>query len=161
MPGGRPVAIYALCDPDTLEPRYIGKTVNPVTRLTQHVSPSSLSGRTHKSHWISKLQRRGKRPLMVILEWVSEASWSMMEKRYISELRLIGARLTNGDEGGLGGQTGPEKRSRYLKRMLSKAYSDFIRDGQIELANKHAQRLRRLYQAHPKFMPAGWATAGI
>lgn len=164
-PGGRPsdqvIAIYLLRDPGTYEPRYVGKAANPKKRLVQHLGPSSLRGRTYKARWLAALVRQGKKPLLEILQWVSTQAWSGAEKHYIAEFKAMGARLTNGDAGGLGGQTGPESRARYIKRMMSKAYTDFLRLGLPDYAERHALRLRRLYALRPNSMPKTWATIGM
>lgn len=160
-PNPSQVAIYVLRDPDTHEPRYVGKAENPKTRYTQHLGPSSLKGRTHKAKWLAALIRDGKKPILEVLQWVTRRQWSKAERHYIAEFKRLGARLTNGDEGGLGGQTGPENRARYVKRMLSKAYTDFIRLGRPDMAARHALKLRRLYALRPNFMPKAWERIGL
>jgi hypothetical protein len=50
------VYIYALCEPDSGEFRYVGKTLTPRTRLNAHVSEAiSSKWRSHKNHWIQSL----------------------------------------------------------------------------------------------------------
>lgn len=62
--------IYALCDPDTNEPMYVGQTNKPRLRLYQHVSDTLLKNltATPKQKWIRRLLDQDKRPVMVILE---------------------------------------------------------------------------------------------
>lgn len=157
----RKVAIYALLDPDSKKVRYVGKASNPGKRLAEHLGPASLRGRTYRSRWIASLVMQGKRPVLQILEWVPESEWSQAEKRYVAEFKSLGANLVNGDEGGLGGQTGPENRSRYLKRLMSKTYTDLIKLGQPKAANRVAKKLRALYALRPNFMPKTWETVGL
>lgn len=46
---------YVLKDPTTKEIRYVGKTINPSTRLYQHTIASKLT-KTHKCCWIKSLK---------------------------------------------------------------------------------------------------------
>lgn len=152
------VWIYALLDPETGEPRYVGKAINPHVRFSQHLSERSR--KTHKQRWIAKLKASGREPSLELLEQVPEAEWQAAERHYIAEYRRLGARLVNGDDGGYGGKTGPEDRARLCKRRLSKIYSDFVRDGQVDAARRLAVKLRALYRYRPDFMPKSWATIG-
>ena len=153
------VWIYALLDPETGEPRYVGKAINPQVRYAQHLSERSR--KTHKQRWIARLMADGVVPALELLEQVAEPEWQAAERHYIAEYRQLGARLVNGDDGGYGGKTGPEDRARYCKRMLSKMYSDFLRDGQVGSARRLGCRLRALYRYHPDFMPKSWRTIGV
>jgi len=47
---------YFLRDPDTLKPRYFGKTLDIKRRLSQHIS-ESLTCNTHKCNWIKSLSK--------------------------------------------------------------------------------------------------------
>lgn len=93
-------ALYALCDPETDEVRYIGQTVRPSMRLFEHIAPQNLIAKTHKNHWIKKLLREGKRPSMIILKWVPLSEIDAAEVAMIKEYRQKGARLTNYTNGG-------------------------------------------------------------
>lgn len=96
-----PVHIYALLEPETGEPRYVGKSIRPVERLSNHVNepPSNC----HRSHWIQSLKARGLRPTMVILETLEGAwPWQEAERHWIAKGRRLGWRLTNNTDGGDG-----------------------------------------------------------
>mgnify|MGYP001031736385 CR=1 FL=1 len=153
------VWIYALLDPETGEPRYVGKAINPQVRYAQHLSERGR--KTHKQCWLAKLNAYGLVPTLELLEQVPEPEWQAAERHYIAEYRRLGARLTNGDDGGYGGKTGPENRARYCKRMLSKMYRDFVRHGQIAAADRLAAKLRFLHAQRPDFMPGSWRTIGL
>jgi hypothetical protein len=96
------VFIYALIDPDTKQVRYIGKTINPKDRPSQHIRDPK---RTYKRNWLMTVLKRGKKPEFTILEEVDEREWQIAEKRWISLYRPQG-NLTNMTEGGLGGGSG-------------------------------------------------------
>ncbi len=98
----RSIYIYALCEPDTEAVRYVGKSVNPRRRLYQHVSERA---KTHKAFWIRSLADRGRRPLLRVLEEVSEDDCSRREMYWIEHFRLSGSDLTNLTDGGDGAST--------------------------------------------------------
>lgn len=96
-----PFYIYGLVDPDTVEVRYIGKSVKPHDRLRSHINepPSNC----HRSHWIQALKRQGKEPGLVIFEEVwGEWPWQESERYWIARGKSLGWRLTNNTSGGDG-----------------------------------------------------------
>ena len=111
------VTIYALLDPETREARYVGKTMNPVQRLTEHCRPGE---KTYKGRWIDSLRKRNMRPEFLALEELetpdSNEAWIEAERFWISSLRFMGARLTNLTEGGEG--IPGAKRSEELKERM-------------------------------------------
>lgn len=64
------VKIYTLKHPDTLEVRYVGKTVRSLSRrLGNHIA--NAKGNKHNKHlsnWILKILSLGKRPIMNLLK---------------------------------------------------------------------------------------------
>ena len=99
---GNIVVIYALCDPDTLEYRYVGATNNVESRLRCHrweVKSSKLHN--HKINWLRSLS---KDPVVEILQKVDSLIWQQAEIWWIAQMRQYGARLTNYADGG---QTSP------------------------------------------------------
>jgi hypothetical protein len=155
------VAIYALLDPETGEPRYVGKAINEHRRFTQHVFQASSFG-THKERWIAGLLARGLKPVLEVLQRVGESEWKAAERHYIAEFRRLGAKLTNLDDGGLGGCAPgyKESRLRYLKRRMSRMYTQALKQGEHELAARVAARLRAVYQRIPHIAPSHWADIG-
>lgn len=91
------VFIYALCDPDTNDIRYIGKSINPKSRFYGHVQERQ---NTHKGNWIESLIRKEKVPVMKILEEATFDNWEDRERYYIKYYRELGCRLTNLASGG-------------------------------------------------------------
>lgn len=81
--------IYALTDPEQTEIKYIGRTIHPKKRLTEHC--------THKNslklwRWI---QRQSGKPGMIILEECSAENGEEREHFWINAYRAAGADLLN------------------------------------------------------------------
>lgn len=115
--------IYGLCDPDSGDIRYIGKTIRPQERFTNHMNERS---NCHRSHWLQKLKAQGKRPDMVILETVSgEWPWQEAERYWIARGRALGWPLVNNTDGGDGVEGLPaETRERMRQTWLGRKHSD-------------------------------------
>lgn len=107
--------IYALKSPEG-EVRYIGKTVNPIGRLRQHIH-SAKTSRYHNANWIRSILARGDRPVMDVLYAVPEGEpWQEYEKYFIGAYRAMGFKLTNvHDGGGSDFDTSPEAVSRRVE----------------------------------------------
>lgn len=95
------VFIYALTDPVTNIPRYIGKTGNPEERYKNHVNVARDLP-THKRNWINKLKRQNLKPVMEILDEVSTDEWVFWEQYWISQFKVWGFNIVNHTEGGDG-----------------------------------------------------------
>lgn len=96
MPSTGP-AIYALCDPETGEPRYIGKANNPEKRMASHERDAAR--RDYPVYrWMLKLRKRGLSPDMVVI-WRGE-DWKTAERKMIEVSRARGWRLLNVAAGG-------------------------------------------------------------
>ena len=91
--------IYALCDPDTHEVRYIGKTVDIGRRMKQH-SSYKIIGKSHTKSWLKSL--RPKIPNVIIVEQVNFFEWKSTEIFWIAYFKMLGANLTNTSIGGDG-----------------------------------------------------------
>jgi len=97
------VFIYALKEPDTGEIRYIGKAKNPQKRLSAHLSRAVSDRRvSHKNSWVMSLLNRRLRPILEIIDEVSEEDWGPIEAAYIQFYREEGFDLVNGTFGGDG-----------------------------------------------------------
>ena len=60
-------SVYALCEPGTLDVRYVGVTNQPIhIRLAAHVSKAKML-HSHIGQWISSLSANGKRPDCILL----------------------------------------------------------------------------------------------
>lgn len=64
-------SIYALCDPETGQPRYVGRTSYPLrSRLNNHMADAKRKqGSGHAvSLWLTELASQGRKPSIVLLE---------------------------------------------------------------------------------------------
>lgn len=133
------VYIYTLENPDTGVIRYIGKTINPSQRLKSHLWTKNNSLRTKKSNWIQSLKANGLKPIMRILDEVSESNWSDAEKYWIEQFRQWGFELYNGNDGGIGApgrkHSDEEKAKRIQSRYDELAILAYSLNGQ--LLSKH------------------------
>jgi hypothetical protein len=66
--------IYALLDPDSKVIRYVGCSQNPQDRLYGHLREAILPSRYNpkKNNWLRSLIQQNKRPLIKILDEVSD-----------------------------------------------------------------------------------------
>ena len=96
----RPVKIYVLKHPDTLEVRYVGKTVRSLNRrLGNHVA--NAKGNKHNKHlsnWILSILALGKRPIIELIEEVDSSLWQEREKYWITQFPNL-INLTEGGDG--------------------------------------------------------------
>lgn len=99
----RKVKIYTLKHPDTLEIRYVGKTVRSLSRrLGNHIA--NAKGNKHNKHlsnWILKILSLGKRPIIELIEEVDSSIWQERERYWISQYSNL-INLTDGGDGCLG-----------------------------------------------------------
>ena len=99
----RPVKIYVLKHPDTLEVRYVGKTVRSLSRrLDNHIA--NAKGNKHNKHlsnWIINILNKNKRPIIELLEECDYSVWQEREQYWISQFPNL-INLTKGGDGCLG-----------------------------------------------------------
>lgn len=94
--------IYILKDPRTLEIRYVGVTCKPLnTRLSNHIYYAKKRNCTHVHNWILSLLSIDLKPLIEILEVVTEDNWEEREKYWILKYKK-NFNLTNIALGGRG-----------------------------------------------------------
>lgn len=87
------VSIYALIDPCSGKPRYVGQTAQYLcNRLSQHVFVSDGSP---KSLWVAGLVAQGLKPDIRLLEEVDAVLGVQAEASWIETLREAGEELTN------------------------------------------------------------------
>lgn len=113
--------IYALIDPVTDQIRYIGKSVRPRWRFTNHLNDRS---RTWRTNWLNTLRQRGLTPRMEILERVPiDEDWQEVEQQWIATGLAEGWPLTNCTNGG-DGVSGlpPEVRERMRLTWLGRKH---------------------------------------
>ena len=95
------IVIYALLDPRTDEPRYVGKTNQTLSaRINAHMQDRSAC---HRVHWMAELARYGLKPYAEVLEDVgSGRPWQQAEREWIASFKSAGFNLTNNTDGGDG-----------------------------------------------------------
>lgn len=93
--------IYALLDPETLLPRYVGWSFYPGRRLRAHINQAKGGAIGHKANWLRSVLSRGAEPMLFILE-SGFGDYEEAERRWIRDLRLSGTALTNATDGGEG-----------------------------------------------------------
>jgi hypothetical protein len=98
--GNKQTIIYALCDPDTIEVRYVGKTTNLKRRIYEHLHRKDCA-HTPVRRWVAKLQRGGKQPVVCVIE-VCGDDWAARERHWIAAYRADGGRMLNLSDGGDG-----------------------------------------------------------
>src|SRR5688572_21347938 len=94
--------IYTLHDPVTDEIRYVGQTVKtkPRNRFLHHRHCAAKGVRTHLYNWWRSLPAE---PVMKLLPMtMCKPGLDILEKHYIAEFRVAGARLCNQTNGGDG-----------------------------------------------------------
>ena len=96
----RKVKIYTLKHPDTLEVRYVGKTVRSLSRrLGNHIDNAKRSRHNkHLSNWILSILSNGKRPIIELIEEVDNSVWQEREKYWITQYPNL-INLTEGGDG--------------------------------------------------------------
>ncbi len=113
--------IYALCEPETGEVRYIGKAVDLQRRLWKHYTPIHLAPETHKNRWLRQVLARGLKPGVLVLERVEGRPWQEAEREWIARYREAGAKLTNILDGGDGGRMAAELSAETRAKISTKA----------------------------------------
>lgn len=116
-----PIFIYALIDPETTQIRYIGKSIRPNERMTNHCN---IHDGTHKAHWLEGLCKRGLKPIVKILEEMpAHSDWQARERFWIAEGKRQGWPLTNETSGGDGiVDLDPEARAKMLKTWTGRRH---------------------------------------
>ena len=117
----RKVKIYVLKHPDTLEVRYVGKTVKRLCqRLGNHIT--NAKGNRHNKHlsnWILKLLSEGKRPIIEQIDECKQSVWQEREKYWISYYPNL-INLTIGGDGCEGFHFSEEAREKWRQAVIGK-----------------------------------------
>ena len=93
------VYIYGLVDPLTNQLRYVGKSVNPKSRLRRHIADRNIND-SYKDRWIRSLNEKSLKPTLLIIDVVNKNEWVYWEQFYISYFKFIGFNMVNGAIGG-------------------------------------------------------------
>ncbi len=118
-----PVYLYALLDPRTKEPRYVGKSVrHPSLRIPEHFAKARThTGPAHKGAWLRLLDRLSMKPELFILGRCPAESWRECERFWIAHLRSKGYDLLNVSLGGDGGGMQGRRCSLEHRRKISES----------------------------------------
>lgn len=82
------VKIYVLKNPETNKIHYVGRSVSPNVRYRQHIHLAKRSKhKDRKSAWICSLLTKNLKPLMEIIECVTQESAVEREMYWIKELK--------------------------------------------------------------------------
>lgn len=105
------IKIYVLCEPDTGEIRYIGKTINFLTRrFGKHLSDARRGIKSHLCCWLRSVLRTGHLPIVSIIGEV-EGNGNKEEIAWIAYGHAEGWQLVNSTAGG-DGILNPSKETR-------------------------------------------------
>ena len=128
------VKIYTLNDPETLEIKYIGKTIQKLNkRLSGHITKAKYNRSTYCSCWIYSLLLQNKKPIIKLIEIVEDENWIEREQYWIS---LYKDKICNHSIGGDSGSLG-YKQTKEHKDKISKSLKDRKRSNQecISISN--------------------------
>lgn len=89
----KPSFIYTLSDETGI--RYVGQSVNPKLRLTDHIKLAKAGDCTDKANWIRSLLQQGKRPVLNIIEECTQAKVDGREWDWINYYKEQGCNLVN------------------------------------------------------------------
>lgn len=118
--------IYALIDPKDQMVRYIGKTINPKTRLSLHIAETKTSDH-YKSRWIRSLLKRNMKPIFKILKICPLSEFTIYESEFIKFYKSD--KLTNSDETGQGNTSRKREIIEDAAKKTSKKVYQFDLDG--------------------------------
>ena len=121
------VYIYMLIDPVTNLVRYIGKADNIQIRLKEHIRKSKYT-KTHKNNWINSLLEKDLKPIVEVIDMVSDNEWGFWEQFWIDQFKNWGFNLTNMANGGRGGNLGPIVNKKISIKLKGKVCSDETKD---------------------------------
>lgn len=96
--------IYILVDPITKHIRYVGQSVKPKKRLSDHISFSKNHDTSydHVHNWIKSMLKKNRIPIMIVIDECNVSKIDDLEKYYIAYYKNKGYKLTNILNGGQG-----------------------------------------------------------
>lgn len=144
----RDVNIYVLKHPDTLEVRYVGKTVRKLSRrLGNHIANAKGNKHNvHLSNWILSILKLGKRPIIELIEVCSYTEWKSREQYWISHFPNL-INLTEGGDGCLGFIHDEETKEKLRQAKLGFKHSQEFKDNMskrlkgIPLSQEHKDKI--------------------
>lgn len=95
--------IYILKDVNSVEPRYVGKSNDPISRFKRHIYDTKRSkSPTYKERWIRKVFDNGGEIEFYIIDICKLSEYVEFESKWIRYFNEVGYRLTNSDDTGQG-----------------------------------------------------------
>lgn len=119
--------IYAICEPNMGEIRYVGKSNNPKSRFSHHISKAKNKSVPHVCAWIRGILKRKLRPEYFIIDEIERSEWKFWEQHYISLFKSWGINLTNLKEGGDNDFSNCERKE--IAKKISKSILQYSRNG--------------------------------
>jgi hypothetical protein len=113
--------VYGLVDPRNDQVRYIGKTEEGYSRLSEHLKPRSLAKDTRKDRWLKQLISLGLKPIFNVLEEFDNPDVLFEAEEFWEDYyRFLGANLTNSVKCG-GGTRGYKHKNETIDKLKEKA----------------------------------------
>jgi hypothetical protein len=118
--------VYALIDPRTDDPRYVGATIDPHARLSAHLStPPNSDVRA----WIDELDEQDLEPEMAVLRWVNVQDLRAEEQdvldRLLDEYDLLNAQTQSYYPSDRDGEP-TDQRGRHSIRLNPELTADYL-----------------------------------
>ena len=159
----RRVKIYVLKHPDTLEIRYVGKTIGSLNkRLCNHIA--NAKGNKHNKHlsnWILNILNDKKRPIIELIEECDNSVWQEREKYWISQYSNL-INLTKGGDGCIGFTHSPETINKLKLVNLGRKHTEEFKEAMskrlkgVSLSKEHIAKIVKLnYQTIIKYLKFG------
>jgi len=138
------IYIYVLIDPRNSQIRYVGKSIRPKDRLTNHCNDHS---KNHRCYWIQELLSLGMMPKQQTIEIVPpNISWQEREIYWISYYKRCSANLVNCTDGGDGVlNLSGESKERMLKTWKGRKHKpeSLIKIGLASKGRKHNDKWKK------------------
>lgn len=169
---GNATQIYMLYDSLTQEPRYVGKTIQPLhNRLSGHLRTARRNPKLPVHRWLAKCFRENRQVFIQLIETVAEQDdWQLRERYWIESMRTQGFSLLNLTSGGEGlpGHAFSDEHKNKIGEAL-KTGSSFsclncgevfwrkksaISRGQNKYCSKHCYQLGQVGQPKKSTVPA-------
>ena len=113
--------IYALKDPFNFTIRYVGKTIHPKSRLSDHISECrNIKVQHRRARWIRTLLKKDIRPIFECIKICPLSDYEYHESFYIK--KYMSDKLTNSDES----DQGNKKRKKDVIDRVSKKNSKCV-----------------------------------
>lgn len=93
------IFVYTLTDPRDGLVKYVGITMRPTRRLSDHLNDKR---NTLKSTWVKSLKKLGLKPLFDVIDVTDEENFCHVEQYWISQMKTWGFTLKNMTDGGDG-----------------------------------------------------------